>query len=90
MRFVLYETQRKNIVAGYTLTRLAPLGDDPKQRDELCRMLDYIDPCISLSAAGVAAGGDMSTWYRETFGVPGTPEFEENVRKMNEKLNNNA
>ncbi len=88
---MLYETQKRNVVAGYTLTRLAPLGDDPEQREELRRMLNYIDPCITLTdSSGWRTEAEMATWYKETFGTPGTPEFEENVRKMNEKLHDNA
>ena len=86
MRFVLYETQKRNVVEGYTLTRLAPLGEDTGQREELCRMLNYIDPCIALSGSATGRESDMAEWYRKTFGVPGTPEFEKNVEKMNKKL----
>lgn len=88
---MLYETQKRNVVSGYTLTRLAPLGPDSDQRTDLCRMLNYIDPCIVLTdSTGGNTGSDYAEWYKNTFGVPGTPEFEENVRKMNEKLHDNG
>ena len=78
-------------MSGYTLTRLAPLGADSDQRNDLSRMLNYIDPCIVLTdAPDGKSEADMAEWYRNTFGVPGTPEFEENVEKMNEKLHNNG
>lgn len=91
LKFVLYETRKKNVVVGYALTRIAPVGDDPKKKEELQRMLYNIDPCIQLKdEPGGKTEAEMADWYKETFGTPGTPEFEENVRKMNEKLHNNA
>lgn len=52
-------------------------------------MLNYIDPCIALSGSATGRESDMAEWYRKTFGVPGTPEFEKNVEKMNKKLHEN-
>lgn len=89
MRFVLYETQKKNVVEGYALTRITKLGEDEGQREELSRMLTYIDPCLTLVGSSSKAS-DMAEWYKKTFGVPGTPEFEKNVEKMNKKLHENV
>ena len=91
LHLVLRETQKKNTVLGYLLTRLAPIPEDgDDQREDLIRMLRYIDPSIVLTgSSGESAESEMAKWYKETFGVPGTPEFEENIKRMNQELKNN-
>ena len=95
LRFVLYVTQKRNTVLGYLITRLAPLPDteteDGKnQREELVRILDYVDPCIQLTDSSESSDiTSMAKWYKETFGVPGTPEFEKNIERMNKELKSN-
>lgn len=70
------------------ITRLAPIPENgEKQREELVKMLHYIDPSINLiSSSDETDVTGMAEWYKETFGVPGTPEFKENIRRINQTL----
>ena len=74
------------------LTRLAPLEENAnEQREELKRMLQYIDPCIVLQGnVSDSSVADMAKWYKETFGVPGTPEFEANIARINKEMRKDA
>lgn len=91
LRFVLRETQKRNTAIGYLITRISPIPEGAeKQREELVKILHYIDPSIVLTKDSQEAGiSDMATWYKETFGVPGTPAFEENIKRINKELQNN-
>ena len=51
-------------------------------------MLDYIDPCIELSSeTGFDNSKEFEKWYIETYGMPGTPEFEAKLKEINEQYN---
>ena len=86
------EQQKRNTVFSYVLTRLVPIPEDgEKIREELARMINYLDPSIELVDPSEETGvTNMAKWYKETFGVPGTPEFEENLKRINQSLKDKA
>ena len=92
LRLVLRETQKKNTAFGYLVTRLAPIyNGDEAQVEELTKILHYIDPSIVLTDSSINSDiSSMAKWYKETFGVPGTPEFEENLKRINQQLQNGS
>lgn len=88
---MLHETRKRNVALGYALTRISPVTGDDNKREELQRMLHYIDPCITLQGdSSGASTAEMAKWYKETFGVPGTPEFKANIERINKEAQNNA
>lgn len=73
------------------LTKLSPLkADDKKGFNRLQDMLTHIDPCIELTEDNPAEDSsikDFEKWYLGQFGMPGTPEFEKNIKEFNERFN---
>lgn len=72
------------------LTRLTPLQDDDTEGfDELKNMLHNIDPCIALTKKNNAEIDNsleaFKQFYYDTFGKPGTPEFEQRIKEINQK-----
>ena len=69
------------------LTRISPLQEDDKDGFEaLSKMLHYIDPGITLKNTNSETGTSLEAFkqfYYDTFGIPGTPEFEQKLKQIN-------
>ena len=87
------ETRKQNIVKGYMLSRLSPLAEDDKEGfDTLDKMLKNIDPILQLKNTGDTNGIGSSLeqfkqFYYDTFGKPGTPEFDQKLKEIKERIN---
>lgn len=74
------------------MTRIAPIkADDEKGFNYLQKMLFDIDPCINLTkddegnAAVENSYQAFEKFYYSYYGVPGTPEFEQRIKEINEQ-----
>lgn len=72
------------------LTRISPLQEDDKDGfTELENMVHNIDPDIALkSSKGSDIGSSLEAFkqfYYDTFGIPGTSEFEQKLKEINQK-----
>ncbi len=75
------------------LTRLSPLKeDDEKGFKKLEAMLHNIDPGIKLEKSATnEIGEDLESFkkfYYNTFGIPGTPEFNAKIKEINKNIRN--
>lgn len=84
------ELRKQNIVKGYMLSRMTPLDAEDKTGFEtLDKMLKNIDPCLELKKSSEGVGSSLESFkqfYYDTFGTPGTPEFEQKLKKINERI----